>query len=47
MSRIERVRRWAFADEAFTTDNGLMTATMKIRRKFIIAHYFDRLEALY
>jgi long-chain acyl-CoA synthetase len=47
MSRIERVRRWAFADEAFTTDNGLMTATMKIRRKFITAHYLDRLEALY
>ena len=47
MSRIERVRRWAFADEAFTTDNGLMTATMKIRRKFITAHYLERLEALY
>lgn len=47
MSRIERVRRWTFANEAFTTDNGLMTATMKIRRKYITAHYLDRLEALY
>jgi len=47
LSSVERVRRFAFADEPFTTENGLMTPTMKIRRRFVVDRYRDRLEALY
>ena len=47
LSSIERVRRFALADEPFTTDNGLLTPTMKIRRRFIVEAYRDRLDALY
>lgn len=47
LTSIERVRRFALADEAFTTENGLLTPTMKIRRRFILEKYQDRLDALY
>lgn len=47
LSSIERVRRFAIADAAFTTENGLLTPTMKIRRRFITEQYKDRLDALY
>jgi long-chain acyl-CoA synthetase len=44
---IEQVRRFIIADEAFTTDNGLMTPSLKIRRHVIREIYGERLEALY
>mgnify|MGYP002628615214 CR=1 FL=1 len=47
LATYERVRRFAIADERFTTANGQLTPTMKIRRRFIIEAYKDRLEALY
>ena len=47
LSVIEKVRRFAIADEPFTTVNGEMTPTMKIRRHQIRARYGERLEALY
>lgn len=47
LSVIERVRRIALADEAFSTDNGELTPSMKIRRHVIRQRYGDRLDALY
>lgn len=47
LSRLEQVRRFEIADEPFTTENGLMTPTMKVRRRFVTDIYRERLDALY
>ena len=43
----EKVRRIVVADAAFTTDNGEMTPSLKIRRHVIAGRYGTRLDALY
>ena len=47
LSTIEKVKRFAIADEAFTVDNAMMTPTLKVRRHEVMKRYGDRLEALY
>jgi long-chain acyl-CoA synthetase len=47
LANIERVRRFVIAREAFTTANGQMTPTLKIRRHEIRNIYGAALEALY
>ncbi len=47
LSVIEKVRQFAFADEAFTIENEQMTPSLKIRRHMIKARYGARLDALY
>ena len=47
LSNIEKVRRFTIADEAFTTDNHMMTPTLKIRRHKVREAYWERLDALY
>jgi long-chain acyl-CoA synthetase len=47
LSQIEQVRRFIVATEPFTTENGLMTPSLKIRRHEIRKIYGERLEALY
>jgi long-chain acyl-CoA synthetase len=47
LSNIEKIRRVILAAEPFTTDNGLLTPTLKIRRHKIKEIYGDDLEALY
>ncbi len=47
LSMIERVRRFTVAEEPFTTDNEMMTPSMKIRRHIITAKYGKALEDLY
>ena len=47
LSVIEKVRQFAFADEAFTIENEEMTPSMKIRRHKIRERYADRLDGLY
>ena len=47
LSKLEQVRRFIIADEAFTTANGQMTATLKNRRHIIRQVYGKRLDALY
>ena len=47
LSQLERVRRFLIADEAFTIDNGQMTATLKVRRHIVRDIYGDRLDELY
>lgn len=47
LSVIEKVRRFAFADEPFSTDNGEMTPSLKIKRHVLRDRYGERLDALY
>ena len=47
LSVIERIRRFIIADEPFTTDNEMLTPSMKIRRHIIGKAYGERLDALF
>ncbi len=47
LSVIEKVRRFALADEPFAVENEQLTPSMKIRRHVIKAKYGERLDALY
>ena len=47
LSVIEKIRKYALADEPFSVDNNQMTPTMKIRRHQIKDVYGERLDALY
>ena len=47
LSVIEKVRQFAFADEAFTIENEEMTPSLKIRRHKIKDRYGERLGGLY
>ena len=47
MSVIERVRKFILTAEGFTTENEMMTPSMKIRRHKIRDAYGAQLNALY
>jgi long-chain acyl-CoA synthetase len=47
LAQIEKVRRFIIAREPFTTDNGMMTPTLKNRRHKIREAYWEELDALY
>lgn len=47
LSTLERVKKFAIADEAFTVDNEQMTPTLKVRRHKVLALYGETLNALY
>jgi long-chain acyl-CoA synthetase len=47
LAAVERVRRFMVAGDAFTTTNGQMTPTLKIKRHAIRAAYGTALLALY
>jgi len=47
LSVIEKVRQFAFADEAFSIENEEMTPSLKIRRHKLRERYGARLDALY
>jgi len=47
LSVIEKVRKFDFADEAFTIENEQMTPSMKIRRHILKQVYEDKIAALY
>ncbi|RVT99693.1 long-chain fatty acid--CoA ligase [Rhodovarius crocodyli] len=42
----ERIRRWAKLDEAFSIENGLLTPSMKTRRKQVLEHHSALIRAL-
>lgn len=47
LSVIEKVRKFEFADEAFTIENEEMTPSMKIRRHKIRERYAERIDGMY
>jgi long-chain acyl-CoA synthetase len=47
LSPIERIRRFLIAREPFTTDNGMLTMSLKIRRHKIREDYGEALDRLY
>ena len=47
LAQIEKIRRFTIASAPFTTDNGMMTPTLKNRRHKIRESYWEALDALY
>lgn len=47
LSQIEKVRRFVLADPPFTTENGQMTPTLKVKRHVVGELYAKRLDSLY
>jgi long-chain acyl-CoA synthetase len=47
LSPIERIRRFAIAGEPFSTDNAMLTPSLKIRRHKIRERYGEAIEQLY
>jgi long-chain acyl-CoA synthetase len=43
----ERVRGFVLADEEFTPENGMLTPSLKVKRRAVMAKYGDEIEALY
>ena len=44
---VEKIKKFILIDEEFTIENGLMTPTLKLKRKKIIERYKQDLEKLY
>ena len=47
LTLIEKVKKFILIEEEFTIENGLMTPTLKLKRKKIIEKYQQELEKLY
>jgi len=43
----ERIKGFVLADEEFTPENGMLTPSLKVKRRAIMAKYGDEIEALY
>ena len=46
LARPEQIRRWRTMPAA-TVENGLLTATMKLRRRLVLQRHADEVDALY
>ena len=47
LSLIEKIKKFILINDEFTTENGMLTPTLKLKRKEIIKNYKQRLENLY
>ena len=47
LTLIEKVKKFVIIDKEFTIDNGMLTPTLKLKRKEIIKNYKQQLENLY
>ncbi|RMF36330.1 MAG: long-chain fatty acid--CoA ligase [Chlorobiota bacterium] len=47
LAKYERVRRVALLPEPLTIENGLLTPTLKVKRKEVLARFADQIERLY
>ncbi|MBL6080860.1 long-chain fatty acid--CoA ligase [Belnapia sp. T18] len=46
LSNIERIRRWGMAPAAFSVENGLLTPTMKVKRRAVLERHATEIQAL-
>jgi long-chain acyl-CoA synthetase len=46
LSPVERIRRWAALPEPFTVENGLLTPTMKVKRRQVLERHRETVRAL-
>jgi long-chain acyl-CoA synthetase len=47
LARFEQIKAFRLLEEDFSTDNGELTVTLKLRRKVIAEHYVDLIEEIY
>ena len=47
LTLIEKIKKFILIEDEFTIENGLMTPTLKLKRKKIIEKYQQELEKLY
>ena len=47
LTLLEKIKRIQLINENFSIENGLMTPTMKVKRKKVIEKYKNQLEKLY
>ena len=47
LAKHEQPRRFALADEPFSLDNGLLTPTLKPKRRKVLMHYAEQVRSLY
>lgn len=47
LAHFERVRHFIFIEESFSIENGELTPTMKVKRKFVEEKYKDEIEKMY
>ena len=46
LASIERIRRWKALDEPFSIENGLLTASMKVKRRVVLERHAEVLLSL-
>ena len=47
LSLVEKVKKFKLIKEEFTIENGMLTPTLKLKRKEIVINYKQQLEKLY
>jgi long-chain acyl-CoA synthetase len=47
LAKYETIKKFVLSDIEFTQENGMITPTLKIKRKIVNAHFADRIDALY
>ena len=47
LTSIEKIKKFILIHSEFTIDNGMLTPTLKLKRKVIIKNYFKQIENLY
>ena len=47
LSKYEKARKYTFIAEPFTVENGLLTPTMKVKRKAVVERFADVIDAMY
>jgi long-chain acyl-CoA synthetase len=47
LARVENIRKFKILDKKLYTEDGEVTPTMKVKRKFINEHYADLIESMY